>query len=72
MIYYQYWKNRRNGKWHFRARGKNHEIIVQGDPTGYHNEADCLHAIQLLKESADAKIEKIENKKVEVNIKNVR
>lgn len=35
------------GQWRWRLRGANHHIIASGE--SYHNEKDCLHAIDLVK-----------------------
>lgn len=59
MISYRYWKSEKNRKWYFHARAANYEIIAQGDPTGYHNKKDCLHAIDLLKQSGEANVQEI-------------
>lgn len=32
----------RGQRWHFRIRsGRNGQIVASGDPSGYHNRADC-------------------------------
>jgi uncharacterized protein YegP (UPF0339 family) len=56
QIYYQYWQGTRSGKWFWHARGMNHEVICQGETNGYHNKADCLKAIELLKNGAAAEV----------------
>lgn len=37
------------GEWRWRLRAKNGEIVASGE--GYHNRADCLHAIGLVKQT---------------------
>ena len=52
---YQYYQDV-SGEWRWRLRATNNQIIaVSGE--GYHNKADCLHGIKLVKSSADAPVE---------------
>lgn len=56
MAYYIY-KDAR-GEWRWRLRAANYRIIADSGE-GYHNKADCLAAIQLVKSSYDAPIYEI-------------
>lgn len=38
-----------DGSWRWRLRAGNGEIIAQGE--AYHNRADCLHAVSLIKQT---------------------
>jgi uncharacterized protein YegP (UPF0339 family) len=42
-------------EWRFRLKARNGEIIAQSE--SYKNRLDCLHAVELIKKSAAAKIE---------------
>lgn len=46
-------------EWRWRLKGGNNEIVASGE--GYHNKADCLHAIALVKNSASAPVEEVAN-----------
>ncbi len=35
--------------WRWRLKAANHEIVAQGE--GYRNKTDCLHAVNLLKQT---------------------
>jgi len=50
---YQIWKAD-DKQWYWRFKAANNEIVAGGE--GYKNKQDCLHAIGLLKASADCKI----------------
>lgn len=52
---YWYYKSTADNQWRWRLRAANNRIIaVSGE--GYHNKADCLHAIALVKGSSGAPI----------------
>ncbi len=53
---FQKYKDAR-GQWRWRLRAGNHKIIATASE-GYVKEADCDHAIKLVKESAGASIKK--------------
>ncbi len=42
------------GYWRWNLQSGNHEIIAHGE--AYHNKADCLHVIELVKSSANATV----------------
>lgn len=48
--YYEIYQSGFQWRWRFKAN--NHEIIAHGE--SYHNKADCLNAIRLMKGSGDA------------------
>jgi uncharacterized protein YegP (UPF0339 family) len=54
-VKFRYYKDL-NHEWRWRLRSDNNEIIASGE--SYKNEADCLHAIALVKASSNAPIEK--------------
>lgn len=45
----------RDGQWHWHLQSANNRIIANSGE-GYHNKADCLAAIQLVKGSSGAPI----------------
>ncbi len=45
------------GEWRWRLRAANNEIIASGE--GYRNKSDCLHAIDLVKDSQDAPVQEV-------------
>ena len=50
------------GKWRWRLRARNHEIIAQGQ--GYRKRADCLHVIKLIRRTTKGEvIDLVEEKK---------
>ena len=51
---YEIWQSKQNGQWYWHLLAPNHKIIAQGE--GYHNKADCLHAIDLVKMSYSAPV----------------
>ena len=55
---YWYWKSERDKFWYWHLKATNGEIIANGE--GYNNEADCLKAIGLVKNSKDAPVKKKE------------
>ena len=50
---YEIWRGV-NKEWRWRFKAGNGETIASGE--GYKNEADCRHAIELLKSSADCEV----------------
>lgn len=56
QIYYEYWQGTKSKKWFWHARAMNHEVIAQGETNGYHNKADCLKTIGLLKGGVAAEV----------------
>jgi uncharacterized protein len=59
-MHYNYGQDNQ-GYWRWNLRAANNEIIANGE--AYHNEADCLHAIALVKSSKDAPVYKVSFKK---------
>lgn len=57
MTYY-YWKDA-SGQWRWHLMAANNRIIANSGEA-YHNEQDCLHAIQLVKGSTNAPVQKIQ------------
>lgn len=55
MTYY-YWKDG-SGQWRWHLEAANNRIIATSGES-YHNEQDCLHAIELVKGSANAPVKK--------------
>ena len=55
---YEVYKDGR-GEWRWRLRAANHEIIATSGE-GYKNKADCLHGIELVKDSADAPVVEVD------------
>lgn len=52
---YWYFKSSKNNQWYWRLRAGNKQIIaVSGE--GYVNKADCIHAINLVKQSYNAPV----------------
>jgi uncharacterized protein YegP (UPF0339 family) len=51
----------KSGQWGFHLIAANNEIVTQGE--GYHNKADLLGAINLIKQSVDAPVEEEDVKK---------
>lgn len=45
-------------QWRWRLRAGNHAIIATSGE-GYHNKSDCLHAIVLVKSSAEAPVKEV-------------
>ena len=45
------------GEWRWRLQAGNNEIIASGE--GYHNKSDCLHAIDIVKDSKNAPVHEI-------------
>lgn len=54
-MYFEYWQDAAR-QWRWRLKGANHEILASGE--SYWNEADCKHAIGLVKSSKDAPVYK--------------
>ena len=52
---YEYYQSAKNQKWYWRLKASNGKIIADGGQ-GYDNKADCLHGIDLVKGSANAKV----------------
>jgi uncharacterized protein YegP (UPF0339 family) len=42
------------GQWRWRLKAANHEIIATGE--SYHNKADCLHVISLIKGTSNVPV----------------
>jgi uncharacterized protein len=53
-MYYQVWQSTSDRKWYWHLKSANNEIIAQGE--GYASKAGALHAIALVKASANAPI----------------
>lgn len=52
---YWYFKSEKNNQWYWRLRAGNNQVIaVSGE--GYVNKADCLNAINLVKQSFNAPV----------------
>ena len=45
------------GEWRWRLQAANNEIIAAGE--GYKNKSDCLNAIDLVKDSANAPVQEV-------------
>ncbi len=45
------------GEWRWRLQAASNEIIASGE--GYKNKSDCLHAIDLVKDSQDAPVQEV-------------
>ncbi len=45
------------GEWRWRLQAASNEIIASGE--GYKNKSDCLHAIDLVKESTNAPVQEV-------------
>lgn len=59
MERFEMYKDKR-GEWRFRLVAPNHKIIAVSE--GYHNKADCIHAIKKVRQySATAEIEDLED-----------
>ena len=56
---YQIYQDSKN-EWRWRLRASNGEPIANGGE-GYKNKADCEHGISLVKSSANAPVEEVEN-----------
>ena len=54
-MYFVYYQDAMR-QWRWQLRAANNEIIASGE--SYHNEADCLHAIALVKASGSAPLRK--------------
>ena len=52
-MYFQVYRDNA-GEWRWRLRAANHEPIASGE--GYRNKSDCLHAVNLVKQSANAPV----------------
>ena len=50
-MYYIYYRDAA-GRWRWHLKAANHEILASGE--SYYNEADCVHAISLVKGSSQA------------------
>jgi uncharacterized protein YegP (UPF0339 family) len=55
---YEYWQNRQNRHWYWHLKAANSRIIADG-AEGYVNKADCLAAIELVKNSKAAPVKEI-------------
>lgn len=44
------------GEWRWRLRSANRSDYIANSGEGYKNKSDCLHGIELVKGSADAKV----------------
>jgi uncharacterized protein YegP (UPF0339 family) len=42
------------GQWRWRLKAANHKIIASGE--AYHNKADCLHAIGLIRGTSNVPV----------------
>ena len=51
---YEIWQSDASRQWYWHLVASNNRIIAQGE--GYHNKADCLHAIRLVKSSENAPV----------------
>ena len=49
-MYYEIYQS--GGEWRWRLKGRNHEILAEGE--SYKNKADCEYVIQLLKSTTSA------------------
>ena len=52
-MYYTIYKDTQ-GYWRWNLKAANHEIIAHGE--SYHNKSDGLHAIELVKSTADTPV----------------
>lgn len=46
--HYETYRSRHNKQWRWRLRARNNKIIAAAGES-YHNEADCIHGINLVK-----------------------
>ncbi len=53
-MYFEIYQDNR-GEWRWTLKAGNHETIAVSSE-GYHNRADCLHGINLVKQSANAPV----------------
>lgn len=53
---YWYWQSKQDRQWYWHLKAGNGEIIAHGE--GYRNEADCVAAIGLVKNSGSAPVKK--------------
>lgn len=54
---FEIWQSTRNNQWYWHLKAANNKIIAAGE--GYHNEQDCLHAVNLVKERYNSPVYKL-------------
>ena len=58
---YEYYQSEKNSKWYWRLIADNNKDIIADGGQGYREVDDCLHGIDLVKKSADAKVIKTDD-----------
>lgn len=53
-MYFEIWQNAQNKNWYWHLKAANNQIIAHGE--GYQNRSDCLHVIELVKQSYSAPV----------------
>ena len=53
-MYFEIWQNAQNKNWDGHLKAANNQIIAHGE--GYQNRSDCLHVIELVKQSYSAPV----------------